>query len=145
MSDKKIRVLIIDDEFLARKPIRRLLDEDPDFEILGECADGQSAITQILESRPDHIFLDIRIPDINGFEVLQLIDCFLTIARGETRHKSVARPAQSKRKFLSSPSHGKNRRFKSCIAYSFPMKPSCSGPSFSCIEREYKGIIFRRP
>lgn len=73
-SDKKIRVLIIDDELLARKRIRRLLDEDPDFEILGECADGQSAVTQILESRPDLVFIDIRIPDIDGFEVLQLID-----------------------------------------------------------------------
>jgi two-component system LytT family response regulator len=73
-SDKKIRVLIIDDELLARKRIRRLLDEDLDFEILGECADGQSAGIQILESRPDLVFLDIRIPDIDGFEVLQLID-----------------------------------------------------------------------
>ncbi len=73
-SEKKIRVLIVDDEFLARKRIRQLLHDDPDFKILGECADGQSAVTQILESRPDLVFLDIRIPDIDGFEVLQLID-----------------------------------------------------------------------
>lgn len=72
-SNKKIRVLIIDDELLARKRIRQLLKDDPDFEILSECADGQSAVTQILESRPDLVFLDIRIPDIDGFEVLQLI------------------------------------------------------------------------
>jgi two-component system LytT family response regulator len=73
-SHKKIRALIIDDEFLARKRIRQLLHDDPDFEILGECADGQSAVIQIMESRPDLVFLDIRIPDIDGFEVLQLID-----------------------------------------------------------------------
>jgi two-component system LytT family response regulator len=74
MSGQKIRVLIIDDEPLARKRIRRLLDEDSDLEILGECADGQSAVIQIMETRPDLVFLDIRIPDIDGFEVLQLID-----------------------------------------------------------------------
>jgi len=72
--DRKIRVLIIDDELLARKRIRQLLNDDPDFEILDECADGQSAVTQIMESRPDLVFLDIRIPDIDGFEVLQLVD-----------------------------------------------------------------------
>ena len=71
---KKIRVLIIDDEPLARKRIRQLLDEDQDFEILGECADGRHAVVEILERRPDLIFLDVGIPDINGFEVLQLID-----------------------------------------------------------------------
>ena len=74
MPGQKIRVLIIDDEPLARKRIRLLLDEDPDYEILGECADGQSAVIQIMETRPDLVFLDIKIPDIDGFEVLQLID-----------------------------------------------------------------------
>jgi two-component system LytT family response regulator len=74
MSGPKIRVLIIDDEPLARMRIRQLIDEDPDLEILGECADGQSAVIDILESRPDLVFLDIKIPDIDGFAVLQLID-----------------------------------------------------------------------
>ncbi len=74
MAVCRIRVLIIDDEPLARMRIRHLLDEDPAFEILGECADGRSAVIQIMESRPDLVFLDIRIPDINGFEVMQLID-----------------------------------------------------------------------
>ena len=74
MPGQKIRVLIIDDEPLARKRIRRLVEEDPDFEILGECANGQGAVIDIMESRPDLVFLDIKIPDIDGFEVLQLID-----------------------------------------------------------------------
>ncbi len=69
----KIRVLIVDDEALARQRIRLLLAEEPDVEVLGECADGFEAVDQIEATRPDLIFLDVQMPDRDGFEVLRRV------------------------------------------------------------------------
>ena len=66
----KIRTLIVDDEPLGRKLIWKLLTEDPDFEILGECADGAEALQAIRNDSPDLVFLDVQMPELNGFEVL---------------------------------------------------------------------------
>ena len=71
---KPIRTLIVDDEELCRKGIRLLLAEDDDFEIAGECADGEEAIREIAEKNPDVVFLDILMPEVSGFEVLKRID-----------------------------------------------------------------------
>lgn len=68
-----MRALIIDDEQLARKRVLHLLIQVPNVEILEECASGQAAIKAINEKRPDLIFLDINMKDMNGFEVLQKI------------------------------------------------------------------------
>lgn len=67
---QRIRVLVVDDEPLARDGIMTLLAQDPDIEILGSCGDGQSALTAIRAQRPDLVFLDIQMPKKDGFEVL---------------------------------------------------------------------------
>ncbi|HEV2194184.1 MAG TPA: LytTR family DNA-binding domain-containing protein [Candidatus Acidoferrum sp.] len=66
----RLRTLIIDDEVLARKKIRAFLQEYPEFQVVGECADGERAVADIKAHKPDLIFLDVQIPGRNGFEVL---------------------------------------------------------------------------
>ena len=69
-----MRALVIDDEELARRRIVNLLEEVPNIEILGECPNGQTAIKKINSERPDLLFLDISMKDMNGFEVLQKVE-----------------------------------------------------------------------
>jgi two-component system LytT family response regulator len=66
-----LRVLIVDDEAVARRRIRRLLAADPDVTIVGDCADGASAVRAIAAERPDLAFLDVQMPELDGFEVVQ--------------------------------------------------------------------------
>ena len=66
----KIRALIVDDEPLARQRIRTLLEADPDVEVVGECADGRSAVAAVREQAPDLLFLDVQMPLLDGFGVL---------------------------------------------------------------------------
>lgn len=66
-----IRTLIIDDEALARQRIRALLAQRQDVALVGECKSGAEALRAIREQQPDLIFLDIRMKDMSGFEVLQ--------------------------------------------------------------------------
>lgn len=66
-----IRVLIVDDEPLAREGIRQLLAADERFEIVAECGDGASAIKAIARQHPDVVFLDVQMPEHDGFEVLR--------------------------------------------------------------------------
>lgn len=66
-----IRALIVDDEPFARASLLVLLRRDPEIEIAGECASGLEAIDAIRNLRPDLVFLDIRMPDCDGFEVLE--------------------------------------------------------------------------
>ena len=68
-----IRCLIVDDEPLARQSIRRFLKCHPDIEILGECGDGQAAVSAILASKPDLVLLDVQMPELNGFAVVNRI------------------------------------------------------------------------
>lgn len=70
----KIRVLIIDDEPLARELVRKYLSDIPGIEILGECENGFDALKVINEQKPDLIFLDIQMPKIDGFELLEVLD-----------------------------------------------------------------------
>lgn len=65
-----IRVLIVDDESLARDTIRLLLKQHEEFEIIGECKDGHEAVAAIMQEAPDLVFLDIQMPEKNGFEVV---------------------------------------------------------------------------
>lgn len=65
-----IRALIVDDEPLGREGIRNLLSGDKDIVIAGECADGVQAIADIQSLRPDLVFLDIQMPECDGFGVL---------------------------------------------------------------------------
>ena len=66
----KIRTLIVDDEPLGRERIRTLLAGDPEIEIAGECADGRSAVAAIEQTRPDLVFLDVQMPEVDGFGVV---------------------------------------------------------------------------
>jgi len=68
-----IRVLLSDDEALARERLRSLLEEEPDLEIVAECGDGKSAILTIEREKPDLVFLDIQMPEIDGFGVVQTL------------------------------------------------------------------------
>ena len=67
---KKIRTLIVDDEPLARRNLRLLLEKDPQIEILEECRNGREAVKAINTLAPDLIFLDIQMPAMDGFDVL---------------------------------------------------------------------------
>jgi len=68
-----IRVLLSDDEALARERLRGLLDDEPDLEIVAECGDGKSAIALIKREKPDLVFLDIQMPEIDGFGVVSAL------------------------------------------------------------------------
>ncbi len=69
----KIRTLIVDDEPLGRERIRTLLAGDPEIEIAGECADGKRAIAAMEQMRPDLVFLDVQMPEVDGFGVLDAL------------------------------------------------------------------------
>ena len=66
-----IRALVIDDEPLARRTVRRFLKNHPDMEVAGECGDGESAVNWILREDPDLVFLDVQMPEMDGFEVVR--------------------------------------------------------------------------
>lgn len=68
-----MRALIVDDERLARRGVVLRLRKFKDIEIVGECADGLSAVEKILELSPDIVFLDIQMPGMDGFEVLRAL------------------------------------------------------------------------
>jgi two-component system LytT family response regulator len=70
---KKIGAVIVDDEELARQILREYLQSVPDVEILAECANGFEAVKAISEHQPPLVFLDVQMPKLDGFEVLELI------------------------------------------------------------------------
>ncbi len=72
-SDRVLRVLIVDDESLARETLRLLLAGHAGVEIVGECDNGRDAVTLIRGETPDLVFLDIQMPEMNGFEVIKTI------------------------------------------------------------------------
>jgi two-component system, LytTR family, response regulator len=71
---KNIRVLIIEDETPARELIKYMLKDHPGIEVVGECADGFCGAREIKEKHPDLIFLDIQMPKLTGFELLEVLD-----------------------------------------------------------------------
>jgi two-component system LytT family response regulator len=66
--------VIADDEELARGLLREYLSQEPDIEILAECANGFEAVKMVAERKPDVLFLDVQMPRLDGFEVLELVD-----------------------------------------------------------------------
>ncbi|MEY2878264.1 MAG: hypothetical protein RLZZ15_644 [Verrucomicrobiota bacterium] len=66
----KLTALIVDDEPLARERLRTLLAAEPDLELIGECADGRAAVAAVRQRRPDLLFLDIQMPELDGFQTL---------------------------------------------------------------------------
>jgi len=69
----KIRTLIVDDEALARERVKQFLVQNVEFEIMGEARDGAQAVAMIEEEKPDLVILDVQMPKLNGFEVLQIV------------------------------------------------------------------------
>jgi two-component system LytT family response regulator len=69
-----IRAILVDDEPLARDVLREYLAADEDFEVVAECANGFEAVRAVTEHDPDVLFLDIQMPKLDGFEVLELLD-----------------------------------------------------------------------
>ena len=70
----RIRALVVDDEPAARAAIRALLADDTDIQIVGECADGRTALDAIRGEAPDLLFLDIQMPEMDGFTLLRRLD-----------------------------------------------------------------------
>src|SRR3954463_8463861 len=70
---QKIRAVIVEDEELARGVLRELLAAHPEIEIVGECVNGFEAVKHVPEWKPDLLFLDIQMPKLDGFEVLELL------------------------------------------------------------------------
>ncbi len=71
---ESLRALIVDDEAPARALLREYLGAHPEVAIVGECANGFEAVKAIGEQRPELVFLDVQMPRLNGFEVLELVD-----------------------------------------------------------------------
>jgi two-component system LytT family response regulator len=69
----KIRTLIVDDEPLARSNLAVLLRLDPEIEIVSECGSGVDALAEIRSAKPDLVFLDVQMPECDGFDVLELL------------------------------------------------------------------------
>ena len=69
-----MRVIIVDDEDLARGSVREFLASTPGIEIVGECCNGFEAVKAITELKPDVVFLDVQMPKLTGFEVLDLLE-----------------------------------------------------------------------
>ncbi|HMH05267.1 MAG TPA: response regulator [Terriglobales bacterium] len=76
----KIRALIVDDEPLARSNLSVLLRLDPDVEIVGECESGMDALAKISSTKPNLVFLDVQMPECDGFDVLEMLGSDLPTA-----------------------------------------------------------------
>ena len=70
----RLRTLVVDDEAVARRRVCRLLRQVPDIEIVGQCGDGASAVEAIAGLQPDVVLLDVQMPELDGFEVLQALE-----------------------------------------------------------------------
>src|SRR5216684_2606196 len=70
---KKIRTVVVDDEPLARTNISVMLKHDPEIEIVRECGSGMEALAEIRNTKPDLVFLDVQMPECDGFDVLALL------------------------------------------------------------------------
>src|SRR6185312_1186959 len=69
-----MKAIIVDDEELARRVLREYLEQEPGIDIVAECANGFEAVKTIAEHEPDVVFLDVQMPKLDGFEVLELIE-----------------------------------------------------------------------
>lgn len=70
MTESRVRVLIVDDEPLARETLRLLMADDPAIDVVGECGSGRDAVRAIEQLAPDLVFLDVQMPELDGFQTL---------------------------------------------------------------------------
>jgi two-component system LytT family response regulator len=85
-----IRTLIVDDEPLARQRVRDLLAGESEFAVAGECEDGFEAVAGIAELQPDVVYLDVQMPGLSGFDVLQQLDPPLPVIVFTTAYETYA-------------------------------------------------------
>jgi two-component system, LytTR family, response regulator len=78
-SSSRLTAIVVDDEELARAVLREMLKKHPEIEVLGECANGFEAVKMVSERKPDLLFLDIQMPKLDGFEVLELIGADIAV------------------------------------------------------------------
>ena len=69
----KIKTIVVDDEPIARARVLSLLGEEPDIEIVGECSSGRQAVSTIAQTSPDLVFLDVEMPEMDGFELARAL------------------------------------------------------------------------
>jgi two-component system LytT family response regulator len=72
-SVKKIRTIVVDDEPLARERLATLLGTEADVEVVAQCRDGEEAVAAIQDHSPDLVFLDVQMPQMNGFDVIEAV------------------------------------------------------------------------
>ena len=80
MHSAKIRTLVVDDEPLARSNLTVLLRRDAEIEVIGECGSGADALKEIRRAKPDLVFLDVQMPECDGFDVLEMLGSDLPAA-----------------------------------------------------------------
>lgn len=89
-----IRVLVADDSALMRRTLRRVIEDDPDFEVVDTARDGEDAVAKARELRPDVVTMDINMPKLDGISALQLIVseaiCPVVMLSSLTQHGAVA-------------------------------------------------------
>jgi two-component system, LytTR family, response regulator len=73
-AERKWKALIVDDEELARKLLREMLNAHPEIEVVAECGNGMEAVKAAAEHKPDLLFLDVQMPKLTGFDVLELME-----------------------------------------------------------------------
>jgi len=73
-AERRLSAVIVDDEELARQLLREYIESSPGIQVVAECANGFDAVKAISEKKPDLVFLDVQMPKLTGFEVLELID-----------------------------------------------------------------------
>lgn len=76
MKPTKLRTILVDDEHYAREVIRHLLAQDQEVELLAECTNGYEAVEAIVKFKPDVVFLDIQMPEMDGFQVIKQAEYF---------------------------------------------------------------------
>jgi two-component system LytT family response regulator len=141
MKNKKYTALIVEDEMPAQQLIMNFLADDPEIELIKACDDGFEGLKAINEHKPDILFLDIQVPKLTGFEILELIECnpviIFSTAYDEYAIKAFSSNAAdyllkpySRKRF-----HEALQRAKSKIASSQSVKPSTPELSPEEIER----------
>lgn len=137
MSSSQCKAVIVDDEPLARQIVREYLSNHPDIVIAAECSNGFEAVKAVTELAPDILFLDIQMPKLNGFEVLELIDRDLAVVF-TTAHDEFAVKAFEVHAvdYLLKPFS--RERFDQAVLRARHMAPSASGVSLNSLMQDVR-------